>query len=73
MLDKIKDKESNVYSVLCTYTYNNKDFIIYTDYKTNNNIIDIKYGEHINNTIKPIENDKEIKVAESIIESLKEE
>ena len=73
MLDKIKDTKGNIYYVLCTYTYNNKNFIIYTDYKINNNIIDIKYGEHINNTIKPIETDKEIRVAESIIDSLKEE
>ena len=73
MLDKIKDSKGNIYYVLCTYTYNNKDFIIYTDYKTNNDIIDIKYGQYINNIIKKIEDEKEIKVAESIIDSLKEE
>ena len=73
MLDKIKDTKGNIYYVLCTYTYNNKDFIIYTDYKTNNDIINVKYGQYIYNTIKPIETDKEIRVAESIIDSLKEE
>jgi hypothetical protein len=71
MIDKIFDKKGNEYSVLCTYKYNNKSFVIYTDYKVIDNAIDIKYGELINNDIMPISNTDEIEVAKYIIEKLK--